>query len=182
MPVSPKEALKALKEMKAKRKVERAEKKKENKEILKTRDLYRATIKFGKEEFPIMNALAWDVLDNYYNPINNVDFSVFENIGIILYVLEHQHDETLLEIDKKQLLRKGKEKLITLPVTAIPDFIDGIQNMFDEIKKKLNGKLMTEIQNFQTMQKMLLEDSDSSALDSLKDSIEELRNSIPKKT
>ena len=163
--VNPREAFKALKEIKKKKKEERKLSKLEKQKQVLTEDLYKKQIKVGREYYPYIKAFAYDLLNKYFDGIDKMDLKDITSLGIVIYVLENQDNKELLDIEKAELQKRGKIRLMDLPVPSIPNYISGISEMFEDVKKKLSGMMMKEIMEAKEMVDKLLKDSEASVLD-----------------
>lgn len=145
----------------------------QKKQIARMQDLYKKVHTVEQVTLPIMNAFAWDLLDKYFNPFENLDFTKSEDLGVFVYVIENQLDEGLIDISKEDLRILGIHRLMQIPQHCYSQYMQCIEEILTMIKKKASDQmtdLMSMLQKFQ--------DGDPSASLSPKDLAKTQKNSI----
>lgn len=144
-----KNALKnAISKVQDKRKREAIQKK----EITKIEDIFVQSTRFKNVKLPIINAFAYDLLDKYFNPLENMDISKPEHLGVFVYIVENQQDPGLIDVAPEDVRLLGLHRLMDIPQKHIPDYIACVAQMLDEIKKKVYGQMemiLADLQKFQ---------------------------------
>lgn len=156
---------------------ERKKKKLQKQQQTRIQDLYKRTHTVKDFTLPILNAFAWDLLDKYFDPIEKMDLSIPENLGVTLYIFENQKDESLIDMQKDDIRILGLRRLMDIPVHSIQNCINCIEEILEVIKKKVSDQTQMTIQS---LQKSL--DGALSVQDSLKDFPKTPGNSTLKKT
>lgn len=166
----PKHIKEKLKEIKENRDKAIDEEQQQYEDATKIEDVYKQTVTVNGEKIPICNANAWNIINNYFDGIDNLDLSDEVDLGVVLYVLQHQKSTEIGDLTLEELHQKGREVLIEIPVTELPSKQESVIKMFQFIKKKLSMSLTKEIKESLHILNSLAEGSETSVSDLPKDS------------
>lgn len=111
-------------------------------------DLYKITHKVKDVVLPYPNALVYDVMNNYFDGIENMDPEKNIDVGVMVWLLENQKDATIIDLEKEIIRKNGAEVLTKIPQDSIINYIICIDELFEAVKKKVstsNLKMMTQM-------------------------------------
>ncbi|MBC8382541.1 MAG: hypothetical protein H8E22_01765 [Candidatus Cloacimonetes bacterium] len=160
-----KEVFTRLKEIKRDEKTKNEVKSLARKKHVLIEDLYKKQCKFADDAIPYCNAYAYDVLQDYFGDISNIQTEDFKQVGVMLYILDNQFNEKLSDMTHADLLREGQVYLMNIPLDKILVYVELILQLFEEIKKKLSRKTLEKLAQAKEIENQILA-LENSALDS----------------
>ena len=154
-----------LKEIKRDEKTKNKVKSLARKKHVLIEDLYKKQCKFADDAIPYCNAYAYDILQDYFGDISNIQTEDFKQVGVMLYILDNQFNEKLSDMTHADLLREGQVYLMNIPLDKILVYVELILQLFEEIKKKLSRKTLEKLAQAKEIENQILA-LENSALDS----------------
>ena len=160
-----KEIVNSFKELDQNRESKKKIKSLKRKKHVLIEDLYKKQCKFADDAIPYCNAYAYDVLQDYFGDISNIQTEDFKQVGVMLYILDNQFNEKLSDMTHADILREGQVYLMNIPLDKILVYVELILQLFEEIKKKLSRKTLEKLAQAKEIENQILA-LENSALDS----------------
>lgn len=108
----------------------------------RTEDLYKVIHRSGKIILPFPNAFVWDIMNKYFGE-KGMQIEDTISLGIFVWLLENQKEKEIINLSEKELIERGKIRLMDMLASDIPDYYQCIVEMLETIEKKNSS--MTKI-------------------------------------
>lgn len=126
--------------------IQRRDQRKRN---IRIEDLYTKVHNYKHVTLPYPNAYAFDILNRFFDGLENMDVENFQHIGVCIHVLENCKDVSLRDMDRKQLLKLADKRLLDIPAGDEWEYVVCIDDIFSVIKKKVFNQTQTMLADLQ---------------------------------